>query len=87
MNTLNQGFILDHGACPICGRCRCCGQDAYTFPDLNITATSVVIPDKMDIEGLDPIDKLMRLIGSVRCDSSYPLDRKTVEDLFNEQTD
>jgi len=82
-----ESFTLEHGACPTCGHCRCCGQYSYTFPGLNITTTSVAIPDKMDIESLQPIEKLMNLIGAVRCNSSFPVDIKTVEDIINEQTD
>lgn len=87
MESMNECFGFDHGACPTCGRCRCCGQSTFVFPDLNITATSVAIQEQVDIESLDSIDKLMNLIGAVRCDSSYPIDRKTVEDIINEQAD
>ena len=87
MNDVNQCFGLEHGACPTCGRCRCCGQYTLTFPDLNFPTTTVVIPDNMGMESLNPIDKLMNLIGAVRCDSSFPIDRKTVGDIINEQTE
>lgn len=91
MDGINTCFSVEHGTCPTCGRCRCCGQYAFTFPDLNVT--TVVVPSHEDVvrnimsEGLDTIDKLLQLIGNVRGDSSFPIDRKTVEDIINEQTD
>lgn len=91
MNDVNQCFGLEHGACPTCGRCRCCGEYSLTFPHIN--ATTVVISSHEDVvrnimsEGLDTIDKLLQLIGNVRGDSSFPIGRKTIEDIINEQTD
>lgn len=84
MNDVNQCFGFDHGACPTCGRCRCCGQYILSFPD--ITNTTVVIePNIVNTDDLNSIDRLMQLIGNVRCDSSFPIDRKTVEDIINDQ--
>lgn len=86
MNDVNQCFGLDHGACPTCGRCRCCGQSILTFPGV-VNTTVMVEPTTVDIDDPNSIDRLMDLIGAVRCDSSYPLDRKTVEDIINEQVE
>ena len=74
---------LEHGACPTCGYCRCCGQHTLTFPDV-INTTISIEPTSPDTDDPNSIDRLMQLIGNVRCDSSFPIDRKTVEDIINE---
>jgi len=86
MNGANQCFTLEHGACPTCGRCRCCGQYTFTFPDLNISTTVVDCgaDGAIEFNQLDAVDKFMELIKGVRCNSSYPIDRKIVEDIINE---
>ncbi len=81
-----DSFNLEHGICPTCGRCRCCGQHTFTFPDLNVT-TTVIEPTTggtVEFDQLNKINKLMELIKGVRCNSSFPIDRKTVEGIINE---
>lgn len=87
MNDVNQCFGFEHGECPTCGRCRCCGQYGLTFPGVVNTTISIEPATTGDIDDPNSIDRLMRLISSVRCDSSFPIDRKTVGDIINEQTE
>lgn len=82
LQTDGLSFFDEHGECPTCGRCRCCGQDQLSFPGLSTFTTSVGLSEE-----LDPLDKLIKLIDAVRCDSSYPVDQKTLEDIINGQAE
>lgn len=81
-------FQLEHGTCPTCGRCRCCGQNQFSPTGWDINTTQLDLSSQtLNVEEESPVDKLMRLISSVRGDSSFPLDKNIVEDIINGQTE
>jgi len=79
-------FNQDHGPCPTCGRCRCCGNQGFCFsygfnqdPPTTISGES---PDE-EVIADDYITKIMQVIAAVRCDSSYPVTEEQIREILD----
>jgi len=75
--SLNE-YSSDHGQCPTCGRCRCCGSYGFSF---RFPTWQDITSNPIDYNN-DIVNGINSLIDRARVDSSLQITEKDIRAAF-----